>query len=104
MQTYIPLTDITAVQRVKMSKAGFLRRLFGARSLSAAAAAIVPSKERAFRKRNPLPDSEIFDMLCLWDLKKKKKHFILSLADFNTVMAFLREYVPEAEFKKDRKV
>lgn len=104
VQSYIPLSDITSVQRVKMSKAGFLRRLLGARSLSAAVASIVPRKERAFRKRNPLPDSEQFDMLCLWDLKKKKKHYVLSLADFNTVMAFLREYLPEAEFKADRKV
>ncbi|HAG13775.1 MAG TPA: hypothetical protein DCG49_07940 [Ruminococcus sp.] len=105
VQTYLPLTEITAVQRCKMSSAGFLRRLCKAHSLSAAAAVCAGSaKERAFRKRNPLPDSEVFDMLCIWDQKKRQQHYFVSLADFNTVMAFLREYLPEAEFKPDKNI
>lgn len=104
VQTYMPLTDITSVQRIKMGKAGFLRRLLGTRSFYAASAGSVARKDRSFFKRNPLPESEMFDMLCLHDLKKKKQRYLVSLADFNTVMAFLREYLPEAEFKSDRKV
>ena len=105
VQSYLPLSEISSVQRCIMNNAGFLRCLLKAHSHSAAAAALsVSRKERAYHKRHPLPDTEIFDMLILWDQKKKQHHYAVSAADFHDVLAFIREYQPDAAIKPDKTI
>ena len=105
VQSYLPLREIAFVQRRILNGAGVLRCLLGARSLSAAGAALsVTRKERAYHKRHPLPDTEQFDLLILWDQKKKQHHYFVSAADFHDVLAFIREYQPEAVFRPDKKI
>ena len=104
VQSYLPLEKITHVQRCMLHGAGFLRILFGTRSLSAAKALGVPAKERRFHKQHPLPETEQFDLLCLWDQKKHRHLYYVAVADFHDVLAFLREYLPEAEIKPERSI
>ena len=74
------------------------------RFYAAAAALSVSRKDRAYHKRHPLPDTEIFDMLILRDQKKKQHHYAVSAADFHDVLAFIREYQPEAVFRPDKTI
>ena len=104
VQTYLPLETISDVQRIQLHSAGFLRVLFGTRSFAAAKALGVPAKERRFHKQHPLPDTEQFDLLCLRDQKKHKHLYNVSVADFHDVLAFLREYLPEAQIKPERSI
>ncbi|MBQ9905587.1 MAG: hypothetical protein IK134_13430 [Oscillospiraceae bacterium] len=104
VQSYLPLEKITHVQRVMLHGAGFLRILFGTRSLAAATALGISAKERRFQKEHPLPDTEQFDLLCLWDVKKHKHTYYVSAGDFHDVLAFLREYLPEAQIKPERSI
>ena len=105
VQSYLPLSEISSVQRCVLNNAGFLRCLLKARSRYAAAAALsVSRKDRAYHKRHPLPDTEIFDMLILRDQKKKQHHYAVSAADFHDVLAFIREYQPDAAIKPDKTI
>ena len=105
VQSYLPLSEISSVQRCVLNNAGFLRCLLKARSRYAAAAALsVSRKDRAYHKRHPLPDTEIFDMLILRDQKKKQHHYAVSAADFHDVLAFIREYQPDAVFRPDKTI
>ena len=105
VQSYLPLSEIASVQRCIMNNAGVLRCLLKAHSLSAASAALsVSHKERAYHKRRPLPDTELFDMLILRDQKTKQHHYAVSAADFHDVLAFIREYQPDTVFKPDKTI
>lgn len=104
VQSYLPLSEIMGVRRCVLDNAGFLRCLFRARSLSAAAEALsIKHSDRVFWKSHPQPDTERFDLLVLRDHKRHVHHYFVSVADFHDVLAFLREYQPEAVFKADKK-
>ena len=104
VQSYLPLEKITHVQRWMLHSAGFLRILFATRSFSAARALGVSGKERRFHQQHPLPETEQFDLLCLWDQKKHRHLYYVAVADFHDVLAFLREYLPEAEIKPEHSI
>ena len=105
VESWLPLSEISSVQRCVLNSAGFLRCLLKAHSLFAARAALsVSHKERAYHKRHPLPDTEIFDLLILRDQKKKRHNYFISAADFHDVLAFIREYQPDAVFKPDKTI
>lgn len=105
VESWLQLSEIISVQRCVLNGAGFFRCLLKARSLFAARAALsVTHKERAYHKRHPLPDTEIFDLLILRDQRKKRHNYFVSAADFHDVLAFIREYQPDAVLKKDKTI
>ena len=104
VQSYLGLETITTVQRCMLHGAGYLRVLFGTRSFSAAKALGVSGKDRRYHKQHPLPETEQFDLLCLWDIKKRRHLYYVAAADFHDVLAFLREYLPEAQIKPERSI
>ncbi len=104
VQSYLSLDKITTVQRVMLHGAGFFKVLFGTRSVSAAKTLGVSAKDRSYQKQHPNPDTEQFDLLCLWDMKKRRHLYYVSVADFHDVLAFLREYLPEAQIKPERSI
>ena len=104
VQSYLPLETINNVQRIQLHGAGFLRILLGTRSLAAAKKLSVPGKERRFHKQHPLPETEQFDLLCLRDQKKHRHLYGVSVADFHDVLAFLREYLPDAQIAPERSI
>lgn len=101
VQSYLPLKDIIAVRRCVLQGAGVLRCLFRARSLSAASDAFEANRRT---REAMLPDTERYDMLILRDHKRHVYHYLVSVADFHDVLAFLREYQPDAVFRPDTKV
>ena len=104
MQSYLGLETITHVQRWMLHGAGFLRILLRTGSLSAAKALGISGKDRRYHKQHPLPETEQFDLLCLRDVKKRRHLYYVAVADFHDVLAFLREYLPEAQIKPERSI
>ncbi len=88
IQTYLPLEEIRSMQR---------RLKHGVHSAGSKA-------ERDYQKHHTLPDTELYDKLILWDQKKRRYQYNVSVADFHDVVAFLREYQPEMIVKPDRKL
>ena len=104
VQSYLGLEMITHVQRWMLHGAGFLRILLRTGSLSAAKALGISGKDRRYHKQHPLPETEQFDLLCLRDVKKRRHLYYVAVADFHDVLAFLREYLPEAQIKPERSI
>ncbi|MBR3418857.1 MAG: hypothetical protein IKG82_09240 [Oscillospiraceae bacterium] len=105
VESWLQLSEISSAQRYVLNGAGFLRCLLKAHSLFAARAALsVTHKDRAYHKRHPLPDTELFDLLVLRDQKKKRHNYFVSVADFHDVLAFIREYQPDAVFRPDKTI
>lgn len=104
VQSYLPLEKITTVQRCILNGAGFLKLLLKVRSLSTAKILGISAKDRRYQKQHPLPDTEKFDLLCLWDAKKHRHLYYVAVADFHDVLAFLREYQPEAHLKPEHSI
>lgn len=104
VQSFLSLDKITTVQRTLLHGAGFFKVLLGTRSLSAAKALGLSAKNRSYQKQHPLPDTEQFDLLCLWDMKKRRHLYYVAAADFHDVLAFLREYLPDAQIKPEHSI
>ena len=104
VQSYLALEKIMNVQRRMLNGAGFLKILLATRSFSAAKALGVSGKERRLHKDHPLPETEQFDLLVIRDLKKHRHLYYVSVADFHDVLAFLREYLPDAQIRPERSI
>ena len=104
VQSYLALDKIMNVQRRMLNGAGFLKILLATRSFSAAKALGVSGKERRLHKDHPLPETEQFDLLVIRDLKKHRHLYYVSVADFHDVLAFLREYLPDAQIRPERSI
>ena len=104
VQSYLSLEKITTVQRKLLNGAGFLKILLKTHSLSAAKALSISGKDRRYQKQHPLPDTEKFDLLCLGDLKNHRYLYYVAAADFHDVLAFLREYLPEAKIMPEHSI
>lgn len=100
VQSYLPLSEIIGVRRCVLQGAGAIRCLFRARSISAANDAFAVNRRA---REAQLPDTERYDMLILRDNKRHVHHYLVSIADFHDVLAFIREYQPEAVFKPDKR-
>lgn len=104
VQSYLPLPEIRSLQRCAVQHTRFLRILMKSRSFAAAKDLSDSHKDRVFHAHHPLPDTERFDLLFLWDQKKHRHRYYVSAADFHDVLAFLREYQPEIQVKPEKTI